>query len=430
MNEMEKPEWASGRSPDEPLFCWEFLQQHWLTFHNGKFYDRNGCIHDEGPLKQEVFRLVKKYYRSGLQNKVDSLMAAMRLEFQGNDIRTEPNLIHVANGTVDMDGDFTDYKYICRYRLPAKFDPDNYYPAQWVSFLQQLLEPEDILTLQEYLGYCLIPCNTAQKMLIIIGEGGEGKSRIGVAMKAVLGNAMHTGSIAKVEHNRFARADLENILLMVDDDLKLEALNSTNYIKSIITADTPVDLERKGEQSYQGQLYCRFLAFGNGALRALHDRSYGFFRRQIILTTKPRDPNRVDDPYLGEKLAAEADSIFLWCLEGLRRLLDQNYQFTISQRTRSNWEHAIKDSNNIVEFLGSQGYIQFAPKESISSRALYQRYKDWCEDNAVRPLSSRSFWDYMSRNGEKYGLTHTTNVYIGNGKRARGFYGIRALPQM
>ena len=43
-----------------------------------------------------------------------------------------------------------------------------------------------------------------------------------------------------------------------------------------------MDLERKREQSYQGLLYVRFLCFGNGALTALHDRSDGFFRRQII----------------------------------------------------------------------------------------------------------------------------------------------------
>ena len=47
-----------------------------------------------------------------------------------------------------------------------------------------------------------------------------------------------------------------------------------------------MDMERKGVQSYQSQLYVRFLCFGNGALTARHDKSDGFFRRQIVLTTK------------------------------------------------------------------------------------------------------------------------------------------------
>lgn len=48
---------------------------------------------------------------------------------------------------------------------------------------------------------------------------------------------------------------------MVDDDMKMEALKSTHYLKSLITAEMPMDLERKGEQSYQGKMYVRFLAF-------------------------------------------------------------------------------------------------------------------------------------------------------------------------
>ena len=56
-------------------------------------------------------------------------------------------------------------------------------------------------------------------MLMLIGKGGEGKSRIGVVMNAIFGLNMNTTSIQKVETNRFARADLEGKLLMVDDDL-------------------------------------------------------------------------------------------------------------------------------------------------------------------------------------------------------------------
>lgn len=429
MEEEIRPDWAYGKTPDEVLFSQAFYRQHKLTYHNGSFYDINGRVHNEGVLRQEIFRMVKMYYRSGLQTKVDNLLSALRMELLSDDIQRDMHLIHVANGTVDFRGDFTEYKYICGYRLPVTFTVEDYPPQQWLKFLDELLEPEDILTLQEYMGYCLIPSNAAQKMLMIIGEGGEGKSRIGVVMRAMLGDAMKNGSISKVEHNPFARADLQDVLLMVDDDLKLEAMASTHYLKSIITADTPMDLERKGEQSYQGRLFCRFMAFGNGSLQALHDRSYGFFRRQIVLTAKPRDPNRVDDPFLGEKLAEEANAIFFWALDGLCRLSQNNFRFTISQRSKSNWNQVVKESNNIVEFLDSEGYIRLGEEESCSSRQLYARYEDWCEDNALRPLSPRSFWTFMSSQARTYNLTPTNNIYIGNGKRARGFYGIGTVTQ-
>lgn len=42
---------------------------------------------------------------------------------------------------------------------------------------------------------------------------------------------------------------------MIDDDMRLEALKQTNYIKAIVTAKGKMDLERKGKQSYQGFMY-------------------------------------------------------------------------------------------------------------------------------------------------------------------------------
>ena len=200
-------------------------------------------------------------------------------------------------------------KQYCRNRLTVAYNPDAPTPEKWLDFLRQLLEEEDIPTLQEYLGYCLLPVTKAQKMMMIIGRGGEGKSRIGIVMNTLLGKAMNTTSIQKVENDKFARADQGNKLLMVDDDMDMNALKKTNYIKSIVTSEGKMDVEKKHAQSFQDQLYVRFLCFGNGVLTALHDRSDGFFRRQIILTTKDKPADRVDDPYLVEKLVQEKEDM-------------------------------------------------------------------------------------------------------------------------
>lgn len=246
-------------------------------------------------------------------------------------------------------------KQYCRNRLTVAYNPDAPTPERWLEFLRQLLEEEDIPTLQEYLGYCLLPVTKAQKMMMIIGRGGEGKSRIGIVMNALLGKAMNTTSIQKVENDKFARADQGNKLLMVDDDMDMNALKKTNYIKSIVTSEGKMDVEKKHAQSFQDQLYVRFLCFGNGVLTALHDRSDGFFRRQIILTTKDKPAGRVDDPYLVEKLIQEKEGIFLWCLEGLKRLIANDYHFTISDRARANIASAIKEAKQHLRFPRIRG---------------------------------------------------------------------------
>ena len=115
----------------------------------------------------------------------------------------------------------------------------------WLKFIDELFYEEDIPAVQEYLGYLLIPSTRGQKMMIIKGEGGEGKSRIGIVLKKIFGASLYTGSLQKVENSPFARACLEDMLVFLDDDLKLGALPDTNYIKSIVTAEEEMDVEKK-----------------------------------------------------------------------------------------------------------------------------------------------------------------------------------------
>ena len=416
--------WYNDKKINEVIFCREFLREHPMICVKGSFFTKDGRVTDEGALEKKIYDKLALKVKTGLAAKVDSLMKALRKEAYRPDLPIQTDRIHVANGTLFLDGTFTLEKEYCRNRLPVRYDPDAAFPPEWITFLDQLLETKDIYTLQEFMGYCLIPTTKAQKMLMIVGQGGEGKSRVGVVMRAIFGDSMVNGSLSKVESNRFARADLEHVLVMVDDDMKMEALPETNYLKLIITAELPLDLERKGQQSYQGEVYARFLGFGNGALKALYDRSDGFFRRQIILSAKKKDPNRVDDPNLSEKLTANPEGLFLWCFYGLQRLISQNYRFTISEQTQANMHAAVSDGNNVVEFLQSKGYITYFSEAEASTTQLYQVYKLWCEDNAFAPLTLRSFSLHLNENHEACQLRPTNNIYLKGGRRVRGYIGI------
>ena len=67
-----------------------------------------------------------------------------------------------------------------------------------------------------------------------------------------------------------------------------------------------MDLERKGKQSYQGWMCAWLLAFSNGDLQALFDRSDGFYRRQLLLTTKEKP---VDHVWIYNKKVDKYDKI-------------------------------------------------------------------------------------------------------------------------
>ena len=121
--------------------------------------------------------------------------------------------IHVANGTLFLNGEFRVEKEFCRNRLPIRYDPSAPQPVTWLRFLSDLLEAEDILTLQEYLGYCLIPTNRGQVMMLLKGNGGEGKSRIGVVMQKMLGSNLKTVQTRAYRAKKMLRENLKEVIL-------------------------------------------------------------------------------------------------------------------------------------------------------------------------------------------------------------------------
>lgn len=233
-------------------------------------------------------------------------------------------------------------------------------------------------------------------------------------------NIDNTGSLQKVETNRFARADLEYKLLLVDDDMKTEALPQTNNIKTLVTLEDKIDIERKGQQSVQGTLYVRFACFGNGSLHALYDKSNGFYRRQLLLTTKEKPVGRVDDPFLIDKMRNEKEGILLWALEGLHRLIQNNYQFTISERTVANLKEAMEQGNNILGFLKSEGYFEIRQGAKCKSTDFYKVYERWCLDNLEKPLAASTFIHHLKDNQKSLGIVYDDKCIGTN----RGFHNV------
>jgi len=185
--------------------------------------------------------------------------------------------------------------------------------------------------------------------------------------------------------------------------------------------------ERPQLKAYQGWMCARLLAFSNGDLQALFDRSDGFYRRQLVLTTKDKPAGRVDDPDLAEKMKAEVEGILLWAFEGLQRLAANNFKFTESDRTRENREAVKRDNNNVYDFLDSDGYVHLKADLSASSKELYEAYQIYCTENNLPALKPRSFSEALIACQSRYNLEYCNNVTNAAGRRVRGFLGIEVL---
>ena len=178
------PDWYDGRHINEVLFCQQFLEKHSMKCVRGRLFTVDGLIEDEGQIGNLILEEISGVLTSGLSKVVTNLLASIKLQAYSPPLPIETDRIHVANGTYFMDGRFTADKSYCNNRLTVAYNPDAPTPKKWLQFLSELLQPEDIPTVQEVLGYCLLPTTKGQKMLMLIGKGGEGKSRIGLVMRS------------------------------------------------------------------------------------------------------------------------------------------------------------------------------------------------------------------------------------------------------
>lgn len=418
------PVWLIDNIIHEVVFCKELLSKHKVLCINNQFYDVNGYIPDS-EIKTEIYEKLKPHITAGLANRVTQLLSALQYEAYSPEIVLDPNEIHLLNGTLNIDGTFTEEKKFCYNRLNVRYNPEAEVPTVFLNFLQELLEKEDITTLQEWLGYLLTPSTKAQKMLMLVGNGGEGKSCIGVLLKEIFKEGMATGNLQYLETNTFARAVLEKAYLFLDDDMKMEALTQTNMLKTIITNEGPMLIEKKRVQSYPASIFSKLMGFGNGTLNAANDKSDAFFRRQIILSTKPKPVDRVDDPFLVEKFIENKEGIFLWMFKGLQRLAANDFRFTISQQAQDNLKRSIEDSCNIIGFMQDEQLVKFGADLECSTADLYSGYCYWCSLNSVTAMKKESFNLWLKQNYAKYGIEYSNNVQShSNGKKARGYRGI------
>ena len=423
----ETPSWYDNKNNkiDEVEFCTWFISKHPLKYVGGIFYDIDGIISEE-KLKKEIVDALKPYVKTNIVKRAKQILDALRYESMCEIIPKHTDRIHFKNGTYFIDGGFVPEKEFCSNRLPVNYNSDAVPPTRWLRFLDELLYPEDIYTLQEFMGYILIPTTKAQAMLLLIGNGGEGKSRVGFVCRNLLGNNMTICSISTLANNRFSLADQEGMLLMIDDDMKMEALTDTGVIKAVVTMEDKMNLERKGKQSYQGYLNVRIMAFGNGSLSSLYDKSDGFYRRQITIRVKEKSQNRVDDRNLSAKLSEETEGIALWCLEGLKRLTANEFHFTISERTLQNQAELRREEDSILDFFESEGYISFDEPAIATTKELYEAYCLWGNDNLIKIRSESSFSKELRQRADKLGLKYLKNASVDN-KTARGYKGMCAI---
>jgi len=418
--------YKNGYSINEPLFSDYFISKYKVCHVNNNFYNESGQL-KEKYIQQLIQQEIEPYITSGIAAKVKGLCEAIEIKCHTEQKQPSENIIHCKNTDLILNDDSTistkEAKGFCFNKLDIEYNANALKPTKWIEFLNGLLYEDDIQTLQEYLGYCLVPTTIAQKSMFIVGKGGEGKSRIGVVLQNILQGAFVSDKLHRLETDKYLLSALENKLMFYDDDLNTEKLKETGTFKQLVTNELSILVESKYESKYELRPYTRFLCCGNQAIGSCFDHTDGFYRRLIVLTCKPKT-RLTDNTEFTKELLKEKDGIFNWCLEGLQRLKQNGFNFNISDRAAQTLENIKTDECNILQFMKDNFYVEYSSNGNIFSKDLLSLYKNWCYENGLEPLADRTFMTYLKDNQIKFNITYKDQVVIG-GHRARGYSGIK-----
>ena len=90
-------------------------------------------------------------------------------------------------------------------------------------------------------------------------------------------------------------------------------------------------------------------------------------------------------------------------------------------------EGTVRDAlNRIGVTLGDDDEVSPELDSEASSKAIYEAYTRWCDDNAQKPMSANRVSSELAQNERLYNVEATNNVHVG-GKRVRGFMGIEVV---
>lgn len=270
---------------------------------------------------------------------------------------------------------------------PFPFDPNAECPL-WRETISEIFPPRNptdrrVEILQEFMGDSLIGGRPIhQKFMVMVGDGANGKSTIMQLWRYLLGPANVSNiSIEHLNHD-FRLAQLAGKLANMSFDLNYVNTVCEGVLKALTTGD-PIQANPKNKDPFTMVPTARQI-FATNQLPQMNDRSRGIWRRLIAVPFFENFTQR-DDIHRVERLREELPGIFVWALEGARRLHRQGH-FTECNVCRECAEDHRLHSDPFLQFMEECLVVDSRHSEECSK--VYKAYKDYCEANGRKPTNS------------------------------------------
>ena len=361
---------------------------------------------------------------------------------KANDVkpaRTETGgFFHAANGVLDLKNDLPVLRPHSRdfpFRKSSRvtYDPK----AQCPRFLTELLEPalnaDDRQLLQTCFGGMLLGENQAQKILLIRGTAGGGKSILVSTIEKILGEHKIAYLRAKQLNGRFETAGFIGRSVLVGKDVPGDTLseNGARMLKSLTGGDL-LEGEIKGQQHRpQMKGFYHVVIVSNNHLRIkLDGDEQAWGRRLIILEFHREMPKKAIVNFADELVADEGSGILNWLVVGAARyrsqLADGTGRIVMTAAQKQRVDNLLGNSDNVRAFVDR--HLQTTPGQDMSSDELVSAYVTTCQAHGWQPVPTRKFQqtvgdELMSR----HNIHQRHDILRPGRKPVRGFKGIAVI---
>jgi len=255
----------------------------------------------------------------------------------------------------------------------------------WLAFLDEAVpDRADRLLLQQFAGLCLTGDTSPQRALLLVGDGGTGKSTFVRVLQAVLGNLATSSALESIKDDSFLIGRLVGKRMCVVSELQ----RNVDWLPfKRITGEDMIGVDVKNKTPYTVKLDIKLIILSNVVPFLGDDTTNTSLMRRFLpvaFNVKPAEP----DPTLEARLTdpEELPGVLNWMLEGLASLRAAGMRFPTGTSGPLARE-IVEESNRVIGFLRDIT----EPKGEVAGADLYKAYSAWCYTNNNKPLNNNNF---------------------------------------
>jgi P4 family phage/plasmid primase-like protien len=397
--ELKSIQKAAETAPSESIIVDEIIEKH-----NIIYVDQVGFYEWDSKVWNKISDGVVKNYADNLYGKRFS--TAQRVTAVCNLLKSRSirevtfdrnPVVTFNNGTLEIDtGRFRAFSEadFCSIRMDYDYDANARCP-HWEKFIQDVTneEPRRQEILQFIAGYVLYPTCKHQKVFVLVGKGGNGKSVYLEIIQKLFGDQNVTHIEPTGLAQEFQRIRLKDSLLNIGSDINSDFSRGEIREWLLKIADgTTVQACYKGMNHVDFIPRCKLVYACNAMptaeiINGLNRRlQFIDFPCRYVEYPDPNDPlQKPRDVDIIPKLLRELPGIFNWAYRGYKDLLLFG-GFSDAPEQEELMRQFEQTSNPVMVFCEDYSF-----GGTISRDEIYQWYQEWCVRTGHKQLSRERF---------------------------------------